>query len=60
MTLWKWAQVIFWVGCMMAICYVVTTYRDDPKSHYFGLFINIMLFMACVYQIRKVFTEESD
>ena len=58
MTIWKWAQVLFWLACMMAICYVVTTYRDDPKSHYFGLFVNIMLFMDCVMMVRRLFVKQ--
>jgi len=57
MTATKWVQVIFWVACMMAICYIVSTYVDDPKSHYFGLFVNIMLFMACVMMVRRLFVK---
>ena len=55
----KWILVAFWVACMMAICYVVTTYLDDPKSHYFGLFVNVMLFMACVMMIRRLLTKDT-
>jgi hypothetical protein len=55
MTIPKWIQVVFWVACLMAISYVITTYVDDPTSHYFGLFVNIMLFMACVMMLRRLF-----